>query len=74
MITFFLLIVSLSLPAGAEKMNLAILHALLRSPICVNVAPRVSAYKGMIGPTIPSPSIATNTDTSSASNARSIAP
>ena len=73
MITFFLLIVSLSRPAGVEKMNLAILQALVSKPICVNVAPRVSAYKGMIGPTMPSPSIATKIDTSKASSERSIA-
>ena len=71
--TFLRLTVSLSLPAGDENTNLAMLQALLSSPICVNVAPRFSAYSGIMGPTMPSPSIATKIDTSSACNARSIA-
>jgi len=33
--TFFLLIVSLSLPAGAENMNREMLQALLSNPTCV---------------------------------------
>ena len=70
--TFLRLTVSLSRPAGAENMNLAMLQALLRSPICVNVAPRFSAYNGIMGPTMPSPSIATKIDTSSACSARSM--
>ena len=72
--TFLRLIVSLNRPAGAENTNLAMLQALLSNPIWVNVAPRFSAYSGIMGPTIPNPSIATKIDTSSACNARSMTP
>ena len=72
--TFLRLTVSLSRPAGAENTNLAMLQALLSNPIWVNVAPRFSAYRGIMGPTMPSPSIATKIDTISACNARSMSP
>jgi len=71
--TFLRLTVSLNRPAGAENMNLAMLQALVSNPIWVNVAPRFSAYSGIMGPTMPSPSIATKIDTNRACNARSIA-
>ena len=74
MMTFFLLMVSLSLPAGAEKRNRDMLHALVSKPICVSVAPSDSAYRGMIGLTTPSPSIATNIASSSACRERSMIP
>ena len=72
MMTLFLPILSLRVPAGTENTNRDMLHALVSNPICVRVAPRLSAYSGIIGLTTPRPSMATNMLSSSDCSALSI--